>query len=121
MAPEGASALPELEGKLVPPELTDAIRKVQQGYQPAHHEDLGESPNAGLMRDLYVAMGEPVNIKFEFAVQSGRVIMDPKLVKYVGRGGELYASWNPFGGSPKFDVRDSSTGEQIAVAVFGGT
>lgn len=40
-----------LEGKLVPPELADAIRKVQQGYQPAHHEDLGESPNAGLMDD----------------------------------------------------------------------
>lgn len=40
-----------LEGKLVPPELADAIRKVQQGYQPAHHEDLGESPNAGLMQD----------------------------------------------------------------------
>ena len=40
-----------LEGKLVPPELADAISKVQQGYQPAHHEDLGESPNAGLMQD----------------------------------------------------------------------
>lgn len=40
-----------LEGKLVPPDLADAIRKVQQGYQPAHHEDLGESPNAGLMQD----------------------------------------------------------------------
>jgi 5,10-methylenetetrahydromethanopterin reductase len=40
-----------LEGKLVPPELADAIREVQQGYQPAHHENLGESPNAGLMRN----------------------------------------------------------------------
>ena len=40
-----------LDGKLVPPHLVDAIRKVQQGYQPAHHEDLGESPNAGLMQD----------------------------------------------------------------------
>jgi len=40
-----------LEGKLVPPDLADAIREVQQGYQPTHHEDLGESPNAGLMRN----------------------------------------------------------------------
>ena len=37
------------EGKLVPPEFAEAIRRVQSGYRPAHHEDLGESPNAGLM------------------------------------------------------------------------
>jgi 5,10-methylenetetrahydromethanopterin reductase len=40
-----------LEGKLVPPHLADAIRDVQQGYKPAHHEDLGESPNATLLQD----------------------------------------------------------------------
>lgn len=40
-----------LEGKLVPPDMADAIRAVQSGYQPAHHEDLGESPNARLMSD----------------------------------------------------------------------
>lgn len=39
------------EGKLVPPQFADAIREVQQGYKPSHHEDLGESPNAQLMRD----------------------------------------------------------------------
>ena len=39
------------QGKLVPPEFTKAIRLVQAGYRPAHHEDLGESPNAGLMDD----------------------------------------------------------------------
>jgi 5,10-methylenetetrahydromethanopterin reductase len=38
-------------GKLVPPDLADAIRRVQSGYNPAHHEDLGQSPNAGLMDD----------------------------------------------------------------------
>lgn len=38
-------------GKLIPPEFADAIRRVQSGYRPAHHEDLGESPNAGLMQD----------------------------------------------------------------------
>ncbi len=40
-----------LDGKLVPPEMTEAIRRVQSGYKPAHHEDLGVSPNAMLMND----------------------------------------------------------------------
>ncbi len=39
------------EGKLVPPEFADSIRRVQAGYRPANHEDLGESPNAGLMAE----------------------------------------------------------------------
>ena len=49
------------------------------------------------------------------------MVIDPQLVRYVGRGGEVYGRWNPFGGSPQFDVRDSKTGKQVAVAVFGGT
>jgi hypothetical protein len=74
---------------------------------------------AGAERSL--AFGEPVNIKFDFVSQPGRVIIDPNLVSYVGRAGEVYGSWNPFGGSPQFDVRDTKTGKQIALAVFGGT
>jgi 5,10-methylenetetrahydromethanopterin reductase len=38
-----------LEGKHVPGPLADAIRRVQQGYQPAAHEALGPSPNAKLI------------------------------------------------------------------------
>ncbi len=38
-----------LEGKHVPRELADAIRRVQKGYQPAAHEALGPSPNARLL------------------------------------------------------------------------
>jgi 5,10-methylenetetrahydromethanopterin reductase len=38
-----------LEGKHVPGELADAVRRVQQGYQPAAHEALGPSPNARLL------------------------------------------------------------------------
>ena len=38
-----------LEGKHVPGELVDAIRRVQKGYQPAAHEALGPSPNARLL------------------------------------------------------------------------
>jgi 5,10-methylenetetrahydromethanopterin reductase len=38
-----------LDGKHVPPGLADAIRRVQQGYQPPAHEQLGRSPNAELL------------------------------------------------------------------------
>ena len=38
-----------LEGKHVPSELADAIRRVQEGYQPSAHEALGLSPNARLL------------------------------------------------------------------------
>jgi len=83
----------------------------------------GEVPPIKIEPDqkLALAFGEPVNIEFNFVEEPGRVIMDPQLVRYVGRGGESYDRWNPFGGSPQFDVRDSKTGKQIALAVFGGT
>ncbi|MBI3964539.1 MAG: LLM class flavin-dependent oxidoreductase [Chloroflexi bacterium] len=46
-----------LEGKHVPGELADAIRRVQRGYQPAAHEQLGPSPNAALL-------GDPVLLRY---------------------------------------------------------
>ena len=67
-----------------------------------------------------VALGEPLNIDFRYVRQPGRVIMAPQLVSYVGRFGEVYGQWTPFGGSPQFDVRDMETGKQLALAVFGG-
>jgi 5,10-methylenetetrahydromethanopterin reductase len=58
-----------LEGKHVPDELADAIRRVQKGYQPAAHEALGASPNArlleaepalrGYLADRFAAVGPP--------------------------------------------------------------
>jgi 5,10-methylenetetrahydromethanopterin reductase len=38
-----------LDGKHVPGDLADAVRRVQEGYQPAAHEALGPSPNARLL------------------------------------------------------------------------
>ena len=67
-----------------------------------------------------LSFGEPVNIDFKYVSQPGRVIMAPQLVSYMGRAGERYEQWTPFGGSPQFDVRDVETGKQIALAVFGG-
>lgn len=67
-----------------------------------------------------IALGEPLNIDFNYVRQPGRVIMAPQLVSYVGRFGEVYDQWTPFGGSPQFDVRDMETGKQLALAVFGG-
>jgi alkanesulfonate monooxygenase SsuD/methylene tetrahydromethanopterin reductase-like flavin-dependent oxidoreductase (luciferase family) len=37
------------EGKRVPPELVEPIRRVQRGYQPRAHEQLGASANAALL------------------------------------------------------------------------
>ena len=68
-----------------------------------------------------IAFGEPVHIDFKYVRQPGRVIMAPDLVRYVGRAGEVYDDWRPFGGSPRFEVKDAETGRQIALAVFGGT
>jgi 5,10-methylenetetrahydromethanopterin reductase len=58
-----------LDGKHVPDELADAIRRVQKGYQPAAHEALGPSPNAALLdrepalcaylADRFAAVGPP--------------------------------------------------------------
>jgi 5,10-methylenetetrahydromethanopterin reductase len=58
-----------LEGKHVPPDLEDAIRRVQKSYQPAVHEHLGHSANAALLdsdpvlvrylADRFAAVGPP--------------------------------------------------------------
>ncbi len=67
-----------------------------------------------------LALGEPVTIDFKYVRQPGRVIMAPQLITYLGKSGEKYEQWTPFGGSPQFDVRDMETGMQLALAVFGG-
>ena len=61
-----------LEGKRVPAEQADAIRRVQKGYQPAAHEALGPSPNARLLdaepalrawlADRFAAVGSPAAV-----------------------------------------------------------
>ena len=70
--------------------------------------------------ETVVKFGEPIQIDFKYVRQTGRVIMAPNLVRYLGSAGEEYTTWTPFGGSPQFDVRDMETGKQLALAVFGG-
>jgi 5,10-methylenetetrahydromethanopterin reductase len=72
-----------LEGKHVPGELADAIRRVQRGYQPAVHEALGPSPNARLLEaepvlraylaDRFAVVGSPAACaeKLRAVVQAG--------------------------------------------------
>jgi 5,10-methylenetetrahydromethanopterin reductase len=72
-----------LEGKQVPGELADAIRRVQKGYQPAAHEALGPSPNARLLdaepvlrawlADRFAAVGPPAAVaeKLRAVVETG--------------------------------------------------
>jgi len=77
--------------------------------------------NVAANRKRSIAYGEPLNIDFTYVRQPGRVIMAPQLVSYVGRAGEIYDDWTPFGGSPKFEVKDLDTGRRISLAIFGGT
>ena len=72
-----------LEGKHVPGDLADAIRRVQQGYAPAVHEALGPSPNAALLdrepllrawlAERFAAVGPPsvVASKLRGVVEAG--------------------------------------------------
>ena len=83
-----------LEGKQVPPELTDAIRRVQQGYQPAAHERLGSSPNAALLD------ADPALLRYladRFAVVGPPEACAAKLraVAEAGIGGILFTGFVP--------------------------
>jgi 5,10-methylenetetrahydromethanopterin reductase len=83
-----------LEGKQVPPELADAIRRVQQGYQPAAHERLGSSPNAALLD------ADPALLRYladRFAVVGPPEACAAKLraVAEAGIGGILFTGFVP--------------------------
>jgi 5,10-methylenetetrahydromethanopterin reductase len=72
-----------LEGKHVPGDLADAIRRVQKGYQPAAHEALGPSPNAVLLD------AEPVLRAYlaeRFAAVGPPAVVAEKLRAVVGAG-----------------------------------
>jgi 5,10-methylenetetrahydromethanopterin reductase len=83
-----------LEGKQVPPELADSIRRVQQGYQPAAHERLGPSPNAALLD------ADPTLLRYladRFAVVGPPEACAAKLcaVAEAGIGGFLFTGFVP--------------------------
>jgi 5,10-methylenetetrahydromethanopterin reductase len=83
-----------LEGKQVPPELADAIRRVQRGYQPAAHEQLGPSPNAALLD------GDPVLLRYladRFAAVGPPAVCIEKLgaVAVAGITGVLFTAFVP--------------------------
>lgn len=72
-------------------------------------------------KSVTLSLGEPVKIDFKFVRQPRRVIVTPQLVAYRGRGGEVYDTWSPFGGSPSFSIQDRDSGEELSRAIFGGT
>jgi 5,10-methylenetetrahydromethanopterin reductase len=83
-----------LEGKQVPAELAEPIRRVQQGYQPAAHERLGPSPNATLLDS------DPVLLRYlaeRFAVVGSPEACAVKLraVADAGIGGLLFTGFVP--------------------------
>jgi 5,10-methylenetetrahydromethanopterin reductase len=80
-----------LEGKHVPGELADAIRRVQKGYQPAAHEALGPSPNAQLLdaepalraylADRFAVVGPPAA-----CAEKLRAVMDAGITGFLVTG-----------------------------------
>jgi alkanesulfonate monooxygenase SsuD/methylene tetrahydromethanopterin reductase-like flavin-dependent oxidoreductase (luciferase family) len=80
-----------LEGKHVPGELADAIRRVQKGYQPAAHEALGPSPNARLLdaepalraylADRFAVVGPPAA-----CAEKLRAVMDAGITGFLVTG-----------------------------------
>ncbi|MCH9675293.1 MAG: LLM class flavin-dependent oxidoreductase [Gammaproteobacteria bacterium] len=91
------------QGKGVPPQFADGIRRIQQGYQPRHHEALGESPNAELMQarqllgylaSRFAVLGSPQRCAerieqihtagFEQILFTGFVAERPRLIRRLG-------------------------------------
>ena len=83
-----------LEGKHVPAELADAIRRIQAAYQPAAHEQLGPSPNAALLDS------EPALLRYlgeRFAVVGPPAACAEKLSAVIASGvtGLLFTGFVP--------------------------
>jgi hypothetical protein len=81
-----------LDGKHVPDDLADAIRRIQRGYQPAAHEQLGPSPNAALLD------ADPVLLRYladRFAVVGPVEACVEKLRPIAGITGMLFTGFVP--------------------------
>lgn len=81
-----------LDGKHVPDDLAEAIRRIQRGYQPAAHEQLGPSPNAALLD------ADPVLLRYladRFAVVGPVEACVEKLRPVAGFTGMLFTGFVP--------------------------
>jgi hypothetical protein len=93
---------------------------------------LGEArvvADAASMQPIEVAQGETAAVQWgapitaSFAVQRAgdEYVLDPRHVRYVGRGGEQWTGWSPIGKSPSFRVKEKTTGEVLVDFVFPGS
>lgn len=71
--------------------------------------------------DFVLEWGGPLEATFDYARQGGAVQFRPDRVWYRGFAGEIYSGWDPRGESPKFTVKEKTTGEVLVDAVFPGS
>jgi hypothetical protein len=64
--------------------------------------------------------GAPVVADVGFAQTGKQVNIQPTNVRFFGRAGEEYHTWNPDGASPKFLIKDAESGRLLKEARFGG-
>ena len=67
-----------------------------------------------------VAAGGPLSAEFAYQRSGAEIVFSPAGLRYFGRAGEEYVSWQPFGKSPVFTVTDAGTRKEIAKAIFTG-
>lgn len=64
--------------------------------------------------------GGPVRAEFAYAKRGRELQFDFNQIRYFGKSGEEYHSWQPIGKSPKISLHDKS-GREIAQAFFPGS
>lgn len=67
-----------------------------------------------------VTWGGPVNAEFAYARSGGEVNIGPNDIMYYGSAGEQYSNFMPLGSSPRFAIKEKSTGDVLVNAVFPG-
>lgn len=65
--------------------------------------------------------GGPVRAEFAFNRQVGQLSFDPTAIWYYGKAGEEYVDWLPNGKSPRIEVREKHSGNELAKAYFPGS
>lgn len=65
--------------------------------------------------------GAPVKASFAYQQSGSEIVLDPAEVEYVGAAGERWVGWDPIGKSPKFEIKEKSTGDVLVDVVFPGS
>lgn len=64
--------------------------------------------------------GGPVRAEFNYRREGGKLQIGPAGIRYIGRAGELYSDFMPLGSSPRFQVKEKTSGDVLVDMVFPG-